>query len=291
MALTAIHPPTEMPVPGISPPRGNGSAPGPREKKELAKPYVDNTDFSRSMIEANRMKAGHKTLKVAFSLVFHVLFLSTIILSSLWFTNVIDIKAYTQTLIVGPPPPPPPPPVATVVRTVTAAPKRVFFEKGKLLAPSFIPQQVAMLKEAQAPEEADLGGVAGGVPGGVPGGQMGGVIGGVIGGINTAPTAPVPVKKAPVRVGGRVKAPRPIYNPAPEYPAIAKGARVEGVVVIKAILDERGNVMEMSIVSGPPLLYKAALDAVAKWKYQPTYLNEEPIQVEMNIIVTFQLNG
>lgn len=291
MALTTMsHPPTEMLVPKLAPPPGNGSAPSPRQKKEPPRPYVDNTDFSRSMIEANRMQSGRKSLEVAFSLIFHVLVISSIILSSLWFTNVIDIKAYTLTLIVGPPPPAPPPPAPVVVRKVTVAPRHVFFEKGKLVAPSFIPKQVNVIKEA-APEDADLGAVFGGVPGGVPGGQMGGVLGGVLGGTGTSPAAPVPVKKAPVRVGGRVKAPHAIYSPAPEYPAIAKGARIEGVVVIKAILDERGNVVEMSIVSGPPLLYKAALDAVAKWKYQPTYLNEEPISVEMNVIVTFQLNG
>jgi outer membrane biosynthesis protein TonB len=52
---------------------------------------------------------------------------------------------------------------------------------------------------------------------------------------------------------------------------------------------EKGDVVEMKVISGPVLLYKAAMDAVSRWKYQPTYFNGEPISVEMNIFVKFQL--
>jgi protein TonB len=289
MALTTMtQPPTEVPVPAPAP-RRDDRKPSVRDEKREARAYVSDADFSKSLIEANRMQSpGRKAAKI-FSLVFHVTFLSVLIVSSMWFTNTLDIRAYTQTLIVGPPPPPPPPAPA-VVKIVSAPPRRVFFDKGKLISPTYIPKEVAIIKEAPLPSDSGLEGVIGGVPGGVPGGTYGGVLGGVIGGIRTNVAPPEPTKKAPIRVGGRVKEPRPVYNPPPEYPVIAKSARVQGVVVIRAILDERGNVTEMSIVSGPPLLYKAALDAVAKWKYQPTYLNDEPISVEMNIIVTFQLN-
>ena len=149
-----------------------------------------------------------------------------------------------------------------------------------------------MIKEA--PIEPDsFGGVAGGVPGGVPGGQMGGVIGGVIGGVlsTAAKPVPIPVGKptAPIRVGGRVKPPKAIVQVRPEYPMLAKQAHIQGQVQIDAVLDENGNVVEMKIVAGPPLLYQAALDALKQWKYEPVYLNEQPIAVQMIVTITFQL--
>ena len=70
---------------------------------------------------------------------------------------------------------------------------------------------------------------------------------------------------------------------------MARQDRIQGQVQIDAVLDEQGNVIEMKVVSGPPLLYQAALDALKKWKYQPTYLNDQPIAVAMLVTVTFVL--
>jgi len=60
-------------------------------------------------------------------------------------------------------------------------------------------------------------------------------------------------------------------------------------VILEAVLDESGNVVELKVVSGHPLLLQAALDAVREWKYEPTYLNDLPVAVQMNISVTFTL--
>jgi protein TonB len=163
--------------------------------------------------------------------------------------------------------------------------------EGKLLAPTVVPKEIAMIKEA--PLEPDvLGGVAGGVPGGVPGGQMGGVIGGILGGIpgNVKPVAPAARSKQPVRVGGRVRRPQPIKQTAPRYPTLARDAHLSGEVVIDAVLDERGNVTEMKVLSGPPLFYAAAMEALREWKYEPTYLNDEPISVQLIVTITFRLD-
>ncbi len=171
--------------------------------------------------------------------------------------------------------------------------KRVFISEGKLLAPTYIPKQVAQLKEAPIESDA-FGGVPGGVPGGIPGGQLGGVVGGVIGGVLNTGAKPVPPPTgksgAPVRVGGRVRAPKAIVQVRPEYPALARQTRVQGDVKIDAILDEQGNVIDMKVVSGHPLLYQAAVDALKKWKYEPTYLNDRPIAVELIVTITFQLS-
>ena len=128
----------------------------------------------------------------------------------------------------------------------------------------------------------------------MPGGQLGGVVSGVIGGVlNTGakPVAPAATKSgAPVRVGGRVRPPKAIVPVRPQYPTLAGRTRVQGDVKIDAILDEQGHVIDMKVVSGRPLLYKAALGALGKWKYEPTYLNDRPIAVQLVVTITFQLS-
>jgi periplasmic protein TonB len=263
------------------------AAPKPEPYREIKPAF----EFSKAvLLEKNRMITGSRTLDVTISVVAHVVLISIPIFLGLFFTDTINIKQFAAMMLVAPPPPPPPPPPAAVAM-VKAAPKRVFMTDGKLLAPTVIPKEIAMIKEA--PIEPDsFGGVAGGVPGGVPGGQMGGVIGGVIGGVlSTAAKPLVPTSKptAPIRVGGRVKPPKPIMQVHPEYPMLAKQAHIQGQVQIDAVLDEHGNVVEMKVVSGPPLLYQAALDALRQWKYEPVYLNDEPIAVQMIVTITFQL--
>jgi len=242
--------------------------------------------FNEALLESHHFKSSSKTLDFLVALLFHVAVIGGPILAGLYYTDTINLKQLTATLLVAPPPAP-----AGVVKA--QAPRHVFVSGGKLLAPTVIPRQIAEIKEA--PLEPDsLGGVAGGVPGGVPGGQMGGVLGGVLGGVmNTGArpiTPPTGKPSAPVRVGGRVRPPKALVQTLPVYPVIARQARVQGQVQIDAVLDEQGNVIDMKVVSGPPLLYLAALNALRNWKYEPTYLNDQPIAVEMIVTVTFQLN-
>jgi protein TonB len=77
----------------------------------------------------------------------------------------------------------------------------------------------------------------------------------------------------------------------PLYPQIAKTAHVQGTVLLHAIIAKDGSVQELQYVSGPPLLMKAAMDAVREWRYQPTLLNGEPVEVETTISVIFSLGG
>lgn len=263
-------------------------APMPRKRPELG-------TFQSSMIEMNRMKSGSKALDILISLLVNLSILSAPVLAGLYFTDTLNLKQFAATFLVAPPPPPPPPPAAAVVSVKTPPPRRVFENAGKLLAPVAIPQKIAEIKEAPLPADPDgLGGLVGGVPGGVAGGSMGGLIGGVIGGVRTAVTVPIAPKnnrpKELVRVGGRVRRPELINRVEPSYPALARQTHLEGVVVIDAILDENGNVVEMKVLSGHPLLLDAAVRAVKQWKYRPTYLNDMPVPVQMIITLTFRLS-
>ncbi len=251
--------------------------------------------FRQTLLEVSETYTKSRTADFLFSLTVHTLVVILLVLVPLMYTETIDLHAFTKTFLVAPPPPPPPPPppaVAAVARTARV-PQRIFTAGGKLIAPTVIPKEVKILKEEALPPDIGLGiGVEGGVPGGVPGGQLGGVIGGIV---SSAPRMQVPLpppppqRREPVRVGGRVQAPRLIYGPQPDYPMLARQSRVEGDVVLEAVIDTDGSVVELRVLSGHPLLVSAALSAVSKWKYQPTVLNDEPVPVRLEVVVKFRL--
>jgi len=162
-------------------------------------------------------------------------------------------------------------------------------DAGKLMAPKVIPKEIKVIKEEAEPDPGVVGAV-GGVPGGVAGGSMGGVLGGVIGGIGTAPPPPKPRPTGPIRVGGNVQAARIVNRVQPVYPPLARQTRISGTVRLHAIISKDGTIQQLEVMSGHPLLQQAALDAVRQWRYQPTLLNGEPVEVDTTIDVIFSLN-
>jgi TonB family protein len=94
-----------------------------------------------------------------------------------------------------------------------------------------------------------------------------------------------------VRVGSVLKAPRQIYFVNPEYPTLARQTHVQGIVVVDAVIDEKGNVVRARAVSGHPLLIPSALKDVLQWKYEPTSLNGQPVSVELEVQVHFNLGS
>jgi protein TonB len=102
------------------------------------------------------------------------------------------------------------------------------------------------------------------------------------------PPPPPPVVKAePIRQGGKVQAANLIHQVNPVYPPLARQARVQGVVVMEAVISREGLIESLQVVTGHPLLNQAALDAVRQWKYRPTMLNGEPVEVITTVTVTF----
>lgn len=105
--------------------------------------------------------------------------------------------------------------------------------------------------------------------------------------VKAAAAARAKAKIAPVRVGGRIKAPTKIKDVKPVYPAIAQSARVAGVVTIEATIGFDGKVVDAKVVRSSPLLDQAALDAVRQWEYTPTLLNGVPVSVLVTVTVNF----
>lgn len=95
--------------------------------------------------------------------------------------------------------------------------------------------------------------------------------------------------QAPLRIGGNVMEKKVAHMVFPVYPQIAKAAHVSGTVVLHAIIAKDGSVESLKVISGPDLLVGAAMDAVKQWKYQPTLLNGQPVEVDTTISVVFVL--
>jgi len=144
------------------------------------------------------------------------------------------------------------------------------------------------VKEDAAPPS--MGGVAG--MDGMAGGSAGGVMGGILGGIGTGP-APVVKAAAPkkIAVSAGVIAGNKLGGTTPQYPPIAKAARIQGTVVLQATISKSGAIENLRVLSGPPMLQHSAVEAVKTWRYKPYLLNGEPVEVETQVNVIFTLGG
>lgn len=244
--------------------------------------------FEDSLIESGgrlKTKRGRTSL-IAFTVQIGIVIV--MILIPLIFTEALPRTQLMTFLVAPPPPPPPPPPAAAPVKIVKVIQTDIV--NGELRTPTKIPQKVQMIKEDEAPPPVmSTTGVIGGVPGGVPGGSMGGVIGSVL---SSTPVA-VPKIATPqrVRVSSGVVSGLLVRKVNPVYPPLARQARIQGVVILQAQISKDGNIENLQLISGHPMLAPAAIDAVKQWKYRPYLLNGEPVEVETQVQVNFTLSG
>ena len=155
-----------------------------------------------------------------------------------------------------------------------------------------IPSPVHMAHEAPSPPVDAAGGLVGGVPGGVVGGIPSGVLSEVL---HDAGSVPV-LAKTPTAMPKRIRVPAStaeanlVYDVAPKYPPEAGRARIEGAVVLLAVIAKDGTVEDVRVESGLPLLAQAAIEAVKQWRYRPYLLNGEPVEVDSRITINFTLS-
>jgi protein TonB len=242
----------------------------------------------KALLETPLKDHRRNPLDWVFSIVVHAVVLVALVIAPLFFTHVIDLHGLQLTYLVTPmPPAAPSPPLPAAAMQKLAPRKLVPLVPSKLVAPAIIPKKVVVVREPEPVPD-----VGGGIIGGIPGGVTGGVLGGIIGS-TAAPSAPPPAAVAEreerevLRVGGGVKPPRKLFAPAPTYPTLAQVSHVHGMVLIEAVIDEKGDVVNAHVLQGHPLLIQEALRTVMQWKYEPTYLNGVPYPIQVTVTVNF----
>jgi protein TonB len=231
----------------------------------------------------SRVRTRQSSLVVA-SVVVHVAVVAALVVVSILLPGVVPVpRAAGLAWDAGPrlvrltdiPLPPPP---ASTRRTTTAAP-------ASAAVASPVPLEAPAGVQADEPASAYSAGA--GVPWGVePGGAAS--LGDVGGATLEPPPAPMP-PRTPVRLHAGIQPPVKIHDLAPLYPAVARSARAEGIVILEATIDTRGDVVAARVLRSVPLLDAAALDAVRQWRYTPARLNGEPVAVVVTVTVNFTL--
>jgi len=248
--------------------------------------------FADLLLEPSGDQRHRRGVAAIVSFTVQCLLLLVALIVPLMFTEALPRQQLLTFLTAPPPPPPPPPPAAAAPVVKILRQQSDLLNSGELRSPSRIPEKVQMIREEEAPPlTAVTGGVVGGVPGGIPGGQLGGVIGGIISSTSKAVVPKLAV--APprrVRISQGVTKGLLLQKVEPRYPPIAVSAHIQGTVVLNAIISKTGEIENLTVASGHPMLVPAAIEAVRQWRYRPYLLNGEPVEVETTINVTFELS-
>jgi len=160
-----------------------------------------------------------------------------------------------------------------------------------LIAPRQTPRSVAMIQDFVAPPQINF--AESGVPGGREIGSPSGVWRSLINSPEhpAIPPSPVPALIVrPLRIS-HMNEGNLIRRVQPEYPVLARSARIQGTVVMSAIISKEGRIENLRVLAGHPMLVRAAIGAVSQWRYRPYILNNDPVEVETEITVNFSLSG
>ena len=160
----------------------------------------------------------------------------------------------------------------------------------QLMMPSRIPHEIATLNENEPPPALELPDGSGvrGAAGSPESGS--GVPFGIGPSTNPMPNFSPPPTVRPIRISHMMEG-NLIHRVQPEHPPLARQARIQGTVVLRAIISRDGHIENLQLVSGHPMLVQAAMDAVRQWRYRPYVLNDQPVEVETQITVNFTLAG
>ena len=238
--------------------------------------------FEDSLIESSGALRRRNPWTAAASFAIEALLAGGLVLLPIIYTEALPARQLSN-ILTEPSPPPGSAPVAARAQEVQPRPAA----DNVVRVPNWIPRQIAMLHDE--PASADAAGAAdwAGVPGGT-GPAPSAVINNVI---KLPPAMPNVAAPSKVRVSSGVAQGLLIHQTRPVYPALAMEARIQGTVLLQAVVARDGTVQDLRVVSGHPLLVKAAMDAVKLWRYKPYRLNDQPVEVDTEIIVNFTLGN
>ena len=152
--------------------------------------------------------------------------------------------------------------------------------------PTRIPGEIARVNENEAPPPLEVSGGPG-VPGST---GLSGTRNGLGPAIASIPILSSPPAVRPPRISHMLEG-NLVHRVSPEYPQLARQARIQGTVVLRAIISRDGRIENLQVLNGHPMLVQAAIDAVRQWRYRPYILNDQAVEVETQITVNFTLSG
>jgi periplasmic protein TonB len=240
--------------------------------------------FEDSLVESSGTLSRRNPWTIAFSFTFQMLVAGILVLLPLIYTQALPKQQLVSFLEA------PAPPLGPALKPVSkAAPTKQASEldDGVLRPPVAIPKKIAIVNEEEASATGSTE-VPGSIPGGLPGGVPNSVIDSIV---RDIPVAVPKVAVQKVRVSSGVAQGLLIHQVTPQYPTLARQARIQGTVVLQAVIGKDGTVQNLHVLSGHPMLIPAAMDAVRQWRYKPYYLNWEPVEVDTQISVNFTLSG
>jgi protein TonB len=161
---------------------------------------------------------------------------------------------------------------------------------GHLAMPPTIPDYIAQIVESSAPPPVDFNALSSDPNARIAGsghGSRNGITGGIGDSLNAIAPPPPPTARPP-RISHMMEG-NLIYRVQPVYPVLARQARIQGEVVLFAVISRDGTIERLQVLRGHPMLAPAALEAVRQWRYRPYVLNGEPIEVDTQVTVNFHL--
>lgn len=242
--------------------------------------------FESSLLESSYgTRHSRSTWSKGLSFAVEFLLLALAILAPLLYTEALPRQVLNIVELPTPPDAAPAPRTSSVVSHPTT---RSELNNGRIMLPSTIPRRVQEIHDEPA-GDSNLNGSSDGVGGAPPNGSPTGVIASLF------RAAPQPMAKtmplSAVRVSSGVAEGLLIRQVRPQYPALARSARIQGTVILQAMIGKDGSIEKVRLLSGHPLLVQAAVEAVRQWRYRPYLLNNEPVEVDTTIQVNFTLGG
>lgn len=242
--------------------------------------------FEDSLFDSGAGSRLRKTWPKVVSFAMEVCAIGVLVLLPFIYTQALPKQFWTN-MLEAPTPPPGPAPVRVERSEIREARQARELNDDVLREPSRIPLKTSMVHDEVAaagpPSVGDF------VPGGIGNGPMNPVLDEI-----ARATPSVVVKVSPpvkMRVSSGVAEGMLVHQVKPQYPPLAVQARIQGTVVLQAVIGKDGTIRELRLISGHPMLAPAAIEAVKQWRYSPYLLNGEPVEVDTQVNVNFTLGG
>lgn len=244
--------------------------------------------FADAMLETSRAQRSRRSLTTLTSFGLEAVVIGLLLLLPLWKTvGLPSARVVSTPVTMGRRDPEP---LASRPRSGPATMVPSNLDRGRLMQPSRVPNVIRTGRDESAPQPpggSDLGLAGTGLPSGGGDGLPISLFSGTRAVLPTPPPATITraFRTSSILEGSLIR------RVTPTYPPLARTARIQGPVVLFAIISKAGTIDKLRAISGPPMLIPAAIEAVSQWRYRPYILNNEPIEVETQITVNFLLSG